>query len=123
MVLISASGEHRFVVELALADEEKTRGLMFRTEMAPNEGMLFDFGRDAPVAMWMQNTILSLDMIFIRSNGTVARVAERTTPFSTETIPSREPVRFVLEVPAGTAQRIGLQRGDRVRHILLGDAL
>lgn len=123
MVLISASGEHRFVVELALADEEKTRGLMFRTEMAANEGMLFDFGRDAPVAMWMQNTILSLDMIFIRSNGTVARVAERTTPFSTDTIPSREPVRFVLEVPAGTAERIGLQRGDRVRHILLGDAL
>ena len=123
MVLISASGEHRFVVELALADEEKTRGLMFRTEMAANEGMLFDFGRDAPVAMWMQNTILSLDMIFIRSNGTIARVAERTTPFSTDTIPSREPVRFVLEVPAGTAQRIGLQRGDRVRHILLGDAL
>jgi uncharacterized protein len=123
LVLISASGEHRFVVELALADEEKTRGLMFRTEMAANEGMLFDFGRDAPVAMWMQNTILSLDMIFIRSNGTIARVAERTTPFSTDTIPSREPVRFVLEVPAGTAQRIGLQRGDRVRHILLGDAL
>jgi uncharacterized protein len=122
LALVTAGGEHRFTVELALSDEEKSRGLMFRERMAPDEGMLFDFGRDAPVAMWMQNTILPLDMVFIRSNGTVARVAENTTPFSTETIPSREPVRYVLELNAGTARRIGLARGDRVRHVLLGDA-
>ncbi len=122
LAIVAMSGEHRFTVELALSDEERSRGLMFRRTMPADEGMLFDFGREMPVAMWMQNTILPLDMLFIRSNGTIAHIAERTTPFSTETIPSRFPVRFVLELNAGTAERLRLQRGDRVRNVLLGDA-
>lgn len=78
--------------------------------------MLFDFERVGPVSMWMENTFISLDMIFIRADGTVARVAENTEPLSQRIIPSGEPVLAVLEVIAGTSKRIGLKAGDRVEH-------
>ena len=117
----TVTGTHRFVVEMALADEERSVGLMHRREMADEAGMLFDFGRDDVVLMWMKNTILSLDMVFIKADGTVANVAERTTPFSLDTIASRGPVRAVLEVSAGTAKRIGLKAGDRVRNVIFGN--
>jgi uncharacterized membrane protein (UPF0127 family) len=80
--------------------------------------MLFDFAQLAPVSMWMKNTYVSLDMLFIRPDGTIARVAENTEPLSTRTIDSGEPVLAVLEVLAGTAKRLGIKRGDHVEHTL-----
>ena len=108
------------MVELVDTDESRGRGLMFRKEMAPEHGMLFDFGRMQETYFWMKNTYLSLDMVFIREDGSVASIAQRTTPLSERMIPSRAPVRFVLEVIAGTAARIGLKVGDKVIHHRIG---
>jgi uncharacterized protein len=114
--LETRTGTHAFAIELADTPALRSRGLMVRQSLPDDHGMLFDFGRDQEVSMWMQNTYIPLDMVFIRSDGTVHRIAHDTTPFSTETIPSRGPVRAVLEINAGTAARIGLRPGDRVRH-------
>ncbi len=114
--IATASGSHRFTIELARDDATRARGLMFRTELAPDRGMLFDFERDRAVAMWMRNTYIPLDMIFIRSDGLVANIAHDAVPLSERTIESGAPVRFVLEVAAGTAKRIGAAPGDRVTH-------
>ncbi len=117
----TASGPHRFEVEVAADDRTRMIGLMHRRELGADRGMLFDFGAEEPVAMWMENTYISLDMAFIREDGTVHRVEERTTPLSRRTIPSGVDVRYVLEVPAGTAARIGMTRGSKVKHAIIGD--
>lgn len=93
---------------------------MHRQTLAPGSGMLFDFGTDEEASMWMQNTYIPLDMVFIKANGTVHRVASDTTPFSTEVITSKGSVRAVLELNAGTSKKIGLKRGDLVRHPMFG---
>jgi uncharacterized membrane protein (UPF0127 family) len=121
LVVETASGSHTFQVEVADTDAERAQGLMFRRELGADRGMLFDFGREQPAAMWMQNTYVSLDMAFIRADGTVHRVEERTTPLSTRTIDAGVDVRYVLEVPAGTAARIGMKRGSKIRHKIIGD--
>jgi uncharacterized membrane protein (UPF0127 family) len=115
IVVVTRSGEHAFTVEWALTPEERARGLMFRETMAADHGMVFDFMVEEPQSFWMKNTPLSLDIVFIHANGTVARIARNTVPFSERNIPSGAPVRYVLEVVAGTADRIGLVGGDRVR--------
>jgi uncharacterized membrane protein (UPF0127 family) len=112
------SGPVAFKVEMALTSDERAKGLMYRTELAPDAGMLFDFRTDQQVYMWMKNTYLPLDMVFIRSDGRIASIAANTTPLSTETISSGGPVRAVLELPAGTAKARGITVGDRVRHHL-----
>lgn len=109
---------HRFEVEVMRNDADRMRGLMFRRAMAPDHGMLFDFERSEPIAMWMKNTYLPLDMLFIRADGTVARIAADTEPLSTAVIQSPEPVLSVLELNAGTAAKLGLRVGDRVEHPL-----
>jgi uncharacterized membrane protein (UPF0127 family) len=114
--LVTASGVHRFSVEIAADDAARAEGLMFRQSMADDHGMLFDFKRDQPTAFWMKNTYISLDMIFVRSDGTVVNVAENTVPFSEASVPAAAPVRFVLEVNAGTAKRLGLKPGDHLVH-------
>ncbi|WP_409567933.1 DUF192 domain-containing protein [Methylobacterium sp. E-025] len=114
----SKDGTHRFDVEVMRDDAGRTRGLMFRRTMAPNHGMLFDFERSEPVAMWMKNTYLPLDMLFIRADGTIARVAADTEPLSTAIIASPEPVLSVLELNAGVAAKLGIKAGDRVEHPL-----
>lgn len=114
--IASRSGVHVFSVELAVTDEERARGLMFRRELPERKGMLFDFKRDQEVAMWMENTYVSLDMIFIRADGRIARIAENTEPMSRRIISSGGPVRAVLEVVAGTARKLGLAPGDKVAH-------
>ncbi len=116
LTVVTSSGRHVFQVEVMRTPDERAKGLMFRRFMPADRGMLFDFQRSEPVAMWMQNTFISLDMVFIRSDGTVARVAERAEPLSMRTIPSGEPVLSVLEVNAGIAEKIGLKAGDRVEH-------
>jgi uncharacterized membrane protein (UPF0127 family) len=112
--IVSKSGVHPFQVELAVTPEEHARGLMFRRELPEGQGMLFDFQFDMPVAFWMKNTYISLDMIFIRGDGRILRIAERTEPLSERNIPSGGPVRWVLEVIAGTAKKLGIAPGDQV---------
>jgi uncharacterized membrane protein (UPF0127 family) len=112
--IASKTGKHLFDVELAITDDERSRGLMFRRSLPESQGMLFDFKRDQEVTMWMRNTFVSLDMIFIRSDGRILSIAENTQTQSDKIIPSGGAVRAVLEVVAGTAKKFGIQPGDRV---------
>jgi len=109
---------HSFKVEVARNDADRAQGLMYRRAMPADQGMLFDFAKVAPVSMWMQNTYLPLDMLFVRPDGTIARIAANTEPLSTQTIPSGEPVLAVLELNAGTAARLNIKPGDRLEHPL-----
>ncbi len=118
--IVTRSGVHVFEVELAITDQERSQGLMFRRELPEGRGMLFDFKRDEAVAMWMKNTYVSLDMIFIRADGRIAHIAENTTPLSEAIIASPFPVRGVLEVVAGTARKLGIRPGDKVAHRWFG---
>jgi uncharacterized membrane protein (UPF0127 family) len=112
--IASKSGVHLFAVEIAVTDEERSRGLMYRRSVPESYGMLFDFKRDQEVTMWMRNTYVSLDMIFIQSDGRIRRIAENTETESDKIISSGGPVRAVLEVVAGTAKKLGIVAGDRV---------
>ncbi len=112
--IVSKGRVHVFTVEVADNDEERARGLMFRKELPEGRGMLFDFHREQDVAFWMKDTPLSLDIIFIRGDGPIRRIAANTVPFSLDSIPSGGPVRAVLEVIAGTAKKLGIQPGDKV---------
>jgi uncharacterized protein len=114
--IVTRTGVHVFSVELAVTDEARARGLMFRRELPDGKGMLFDFGRDQEVAMWMKNTLIPLDMMFISAGGRIVRIAENTEPMSTRIIPSGGPVRAVLEVIGGTAKKYGIAADDRVAH-------
>ena len=116
--IVSRSGVHVFSVELADNDVERERGLMFRKSLPEGQGMLFDFGTERDVTMWMKNTLIPLDMIFIRADGQIARIAENTKPMSTRIIPSGQPVLAVLEVAGGTAEKLGIAAGDRVAHAM-----
>ena len=116
LTIKTSNGAFDFTVEIADEAHERQQGLMHRTHMDPKHGMLFVFDRQQIVTMWMQNTPLSLDMIFIKPDGTVATVARRTTPFSTDVITSRVPVSHVFEVNAGISTLIGLKEGDKVFH-------
>ena len=98
-----------FSVEMATTEEEKTTGLMYRKELADGKGMLFDFSPEQQVSMWMKNTYISLDMIFIRADGRILRIAENTEPLSTKIISSGGLAKGVLEVIAGTAQKYGIR--------------
>ena len=114
--IVTKTGVRSFSVELAATEQELNRGLMFRRELPEGRGMLFDFKQDQPVSMWMKDTPLSLDMMFIRSDGEIMRIAESTTPLSTRDIHSGGPVKAVLEVIGGTARKMGIAAGDRVVH-------
>jgi uncharacterized membrane protein (UPF0127 family) len=118
--IVTKSGVRVFSVEMATSEEEKTTGLMYRKELADGKGMLFDFSPEQQVSMWMKNTFISLDMIFIRADGRILRIAENTEPQSTRIIPSGGLAKGVLEVIAGTAKKYGIAPGDRVAHPLFG---
>ena len=118
--IVTKNGVQVFSVEVATTDEEKQTGLMYRKELADGRGMLFDFNPEQEVSMWMKNTYISLDMIFIRADGRILRIAENTETLSTKIIGSHGLARAVLEVPAGTAQKYGIRPGDRVGHPLFG---
>ena len=118
--IVTKNGVQVFSVEMATTDEEKQTGLMYRKELADGKGMLFDFSPEQEVSMWMKNTYISLDMIFIRADGRILRIAENTETLSTKIIASHGLARAVLEVPAGTAQKYGIRPGDRVGHPLFG---
>jgi uncharacterized membrane protein (UPF0127 family) len=116
--IATKSGVQVFSVEMATTEEEKQTGLMYRKELPDGKGMLFDFSPEQQISMWMKNTYISLDMIFIRADGRILRIAENTEPHSTKIISSGGLARGVLEVIAGTAQKYGIQPGDRVAHPL-----
>jgi uncharacterized membrane protein (UPF0127 family) len=116
--IATKSGVHVFSVEMATTEDEKTKGLMYRKELPDGKGMLFDFSPEQQISMWMKNTYISLDMIFIRADGRILRIAENTEPLSTRIISSGGLAKGVLEVIAGTAQKYGIQPGDRVAHPL-----
>ena len=115
-----ASGDRRhvFMVEVARDDASRQRGLMYRRFMPADRGMLFDFRVEAPVSMWMQNTYIPLDMLFIRKDGVIHRIEAMTEPMSTRTINSGAPVLSVLEINGGLAGKLGIRAGDRVVHPL-----
>jgi len=112
--IATKTGVHVFAVEIADNDAERAKGLMYRKELPEGRGMLFDFHHEQEVSFWMQNTYIPLDMIFIRGDGRILRIAENTEPLSTRLIPSGGPVRAVLEVIGGTARKLGIGPGDRV---------
>ncbi|MBM3637412.1 MAG: DUF192 domain-containing protein [Alphaproteobacteria bacterium] len=110
-----------FDVEIMSTDAERQRGLMGRVYLPQQRGMLFDFGVPEDVRMWMKDTPLPLDIIFIRADGTIARIT-KGEPFSTRVLPSGEPVLAVLELNGGTSTRLNIQPGNVVRHKLFGTA-
>lgn len=117
----SLEGEtHKFRVELAVTAEARRQGLMHRTDLAEGQGMLFDFETQQPVSMWMKNTPLSLDMLFIAESGRILRIERETTPFSLRSIHSGRPARGVLEILGGTADRLNIRVGDHVLHPIFG---
>jgi uncharacterized membrane protein (UPF0127 family) len=116
--IVTKTGVQVFSVEMATTEKEKETGLMYRKELPDGKGMLFDFSPEQQISMWMKNTYISLDMIFIGANGRILRIAENTEPESTRIISSGGPAKAVLEVVAGTARKYGIVPGDRVAHPL-----
>lgn len=116
LVIETAGGPHRLRVEVAATPSERARGLMHRRTLAPDAGMLFVYPSAQPVSMWMKNTYVPLDILFIGPKGRIFRIVPDAEPLSTRHIPSRGPAAAVLELPAGTAARLGIRPGDRVRH-------
>jgi uncharacterized membrane protein (UPF0127 family) len=107
---------HAFTVEVVDTFETRARGLMFREQLAPDAGMLFDFKESRQVAFWMENTLIPLDMIFIRADGTIANIHVNAKPLDRTSIPSDGPVMFVLEIPGGRSVELGIKAGDLVMH-------
>jgi len=118
--IVTATGVHKFEVEIAKDEAARTLGLMNRRYMAPDHGMLFEFDRDAPQSFWMKNTYIPLDMIFISRSGIVTNVVANAEPLSERVIPSGPPCAAVLELNGGTAAAIGLKVGDKIRHPFFG---
>lgn len=114
LVVATDSGDHVFQVEIADEPQERSKGLMFRREMANEHGMIFDFGEEGPQSFWMRNTYIPLDMLFIKADGTVESIAERTTPMSERGVKSEGDVRYVLEINGGLSDTLGIEAGDKV---------
>jgi uncharacterized protein len=114
--------KHVFQVEMAIKPEQQITGLMFRTSVPADGGMLFDWGTPRDSQMWMRNTVSSLDMVFINQDGTIRSIAEDTVPQSLAVIDSRGTVRATLELAAGTTARLGIEVGDKVTQRIFGNA-
>ena len=114
LTIVSATGPHRFTVELAETPEQMEQGLMFRQSLAPDAGMLFDYKSPTAATMWMRNTLIPLDMLFVDEHGRVVGIRERAVPQSDDLIAAPKPVRAVIELAGGSAQRLGIKPGDRV---------
>jgi len=123
LTIVTRDGkEHEFNVEMALTPDQQMVGLMFRPSVPADGGMLFDWGTERESAMWMKNTISSLDMVFIAADGTIRAIAERTVPHSLASISSHGPVRATLELAAGTTERLGIRVGDNVHQRIFSGA-
>ncbi|MBL4616012.1 MAG: DUF192 domain-containing protein [Magnetovibrio sp.] len=111
-ILTRSGASYEFQVELAIKPAQQRRGLMFRKRLDAGHGMLFDYSPSRRITMWMKNTPISLDMLFANEQGRVVHIASHTVPYSQKLIPAPVPVRYVLEVPAGTVDTLGLGIGD-----------
>ncbi|MGH7092907.1 MAG: DUF192 domain-containing protein [Stellaceae bacterium] len=120
LTIVSASGPHKFTIELATTPAQQAQGLMFRRSLAPDSGMLFDFGAPTPVSFWMKNTLIPLDMLFVAQDGRILGIHARAVPELTDPIPAPGPVRAVIELNGGTADRLGIKPGDRVIYPIFG---
>jgi hypothetical protein len=117
----AAGGQFEFLVEMAVSPAQRSQGLMFRESLEEDRGMLFDFGKPQRATMWMRNTYVPLDMLFIDDDGQITQIAANTQPLSDAVIASREPVRAVLELRGGVSAKLGIRPGDRVIHPLFSD--
>ena len=120
LTIETAKGPHKFAVEVATTPEQMEQGLMFRQSLAPDAGMIFDFKSPQPAMMWMKNTLIPLDMLFVDAQGRIVNIHERAVPGSLETIGSGAPVRAVIELNGGSAARLGIKPGDRVVYPIFG---
>ena len=123
VIIDAARGPVRFAAEIAADQESQEKGLMYRTRLAPDAGMLFDFHSPEPQTFWMKNTVLPLDMIFIRGDGIISSIAPNAVPYSETPIPSTEPVRAVLEINGGRAAALEIEPGQRVHSAIFGNSL
>jgi len=114
LTITGAGGAHKFQIELATDNAQREQGLMYRQTMAPDAGMLFLYDRSQPVAMWMENTYIPLDMLFIAADGHIVNIRQRAVPHSQENIGSAGPVKAVLELNGGTVSRLDIKVGDKV---------
>lgn len=121
LVIVTEKGPQRFKVELADNDASRAKGMMFRTSMAPDAGMLFDFKQEQPASFWMRNTLIPLDMLFIKADGTILNIHQRAIPRDETGINSAGPVRAVLELNGGTVSRLGIKPGDKLQHAIFGN--
>jgi uncharacterized membrane protein (UPF0127 family) len=114
LTVLTSGGPQRFTIELALSNAQMEQGLMFRRSLAPNAGMLFDFKSPTNIAMWMKNTLIPLDMLFLDERGRIIDIHERAVPLSTDVIAAKAPARYVIELNGGTAARLGIKPADQV---------
>ena len=119
LTIKSDEASHAFTVEIAATEEEIRQGLMFRESLAADAGMLFDFGEVRPASMWMKNTLIPLDMLFIARDGKVRTIKENAEPLSEAIIDSKGPIDYVLELNSGTVKRLGIRTGNRVQNELI----
>ena len=116
ILIVSKSGTHKFTVDVAATAAQRQLGLMFREEMAADRGMLFDFGEEKLISMWMKNTLISLDMLFVDKTGTILQIEHGTIPMSLDPISGNAPALSVIELNAGVTKELGIFEGDQVVH-------
>jgi uncharacterized protein len=116
LTFVTGSGSHTITIELADTDSTRATGLMFRRSIDPDEGMLFVFEGEQDVTMWMKNTYIPLDMFFVKRDGVISHIEANTEPFSERIISSEGPALAVIEMAGGSASRLGIKPGDRVKH-------
>ena len=114
LTIHSADGDHRFTVEVAATPEQQETGMMFRRSVAGDRGMIFPYDPPQEVAFWMKNTLVPLDMVFIRADGRIGRIAANAVPQSLDPVPSGQPIAAVLEIRGGRSAELGIREGDRV---------
>jgi uncharacterized protein len=120
--IVSSTGRHQFKVEVAETQAQMMQGLMFRRSLAPDAGMLFDYKQPTMATMWMRNTLIPLDMLFVDVQGRIVSIHQRAVPQSDDVIAAAAPVRAVIELNGGTAARLGIEPGDQVVHPIFGGA-
>ena len=113
LTIKSKNGTHRFTVEVAATPKQQETGMMFRKSVAPNRGMIFPYEPAQEVGFWMKNTLIALDIIYIRADGTIVRIT-RAEPLDLTPLPSGEPIVAVLEIGGGRAAELGIKEGDIV---------
>ena len=116
ILIVSKSGTHKFTVDVAATAAQRQLGLMFRQKMAADQGMLFDFGEEKLISMWMKNTLISLDILFVDETGTILQIEHATIPMSLDSISGNAPALSVIELNAGVTKELGIFEGDQVLH-------